>query len=105
MISDGRGFVLVGKFTEGVLSTLSKRVGGLCPRHKNDGRDYVHLYKNGPGRLCPGGILSYTQPRVMTGPTKNRKGLMPPKRTEKNILAPKRTFICHFILLKCMLKI
>ena len=32
------------------------------------------------------------------GPTKDRKGLMPPKRTEKNIRAPKRTFICHFIL-------
>ena len=30
---------------------------------------------------------------------------MPPKRTEKNIRAPKRTFICHFMLLKYMLKI
>ena len=39
------------------------------------------------------------------GPTKDRKGLMPPKRTEKNIRAPKRTCICHYILLKCMLKI
>ena len=33
-----------------------------------------------------------------TGPTKDRKGLMPSKRTEKNIQAPKRTFIYHFIL-------
>ena len=29
------------------------------------------------------------------GPTKDRKGPMPPKRTEKNFRAPKRTFICH----------
>ena len=25
------------------------------------GRDYVHLYKNGKGGFCPGGILSYTR--------------------------------------------
>ena len=40
---------------------------------------------------------------VHTGPTKDRKGLMPPNRTEKNILAPKRTFICHLMVYKCML--
>ena len=28
-----------------------------------------------------------------TGPTKDRKGLMPPKRTEKKFLASKRAFI------------
>ena len=28
--------------------------------------------------------------------TKDRKGLTPPKRTEKNFGAPKRTFIIHF---------
>ena len=41
----------------------------------------------------------------LRGPTKDRKGLMPPKRTQKNIRAQKRTCICHYILLKCMLKI
>ena len=30
------------------------------------------------------------------GPTKDRKGHMPPKRTEKNFWAPKRTSICYF---------
>ena len=32
------------------------------------------------------------------GPTKDRKGLLPPKRTEKNFRAPKRTWIWHFML-------
>ena len=38
----------------------------------------------------------------LPGPTKDRKGPLPPKRTEKNIRAQKRTCICHYILLKCM---
>ena len=50
-------------------------------------------------------ILFYSICFRSSCPTKDRKGLMPPKRTEKNIQAPKRTFICHYILLKCMLKI
>ena len=54
------------------------------------------------GRLGP---IPFRSGRFGPGPTKDRKGLMPPKRTEKNIRAPKRTFICHFMLLKCMLKI
>ena len=28
---------------------------------------------------------------MQRGPTKDRKGLLPPKRTEKNFRAPKRT--------------
>ena len=37
-------------------------------------------------------IYSYTTHTVViTGPTKDRKGLLPPKRTEKNFQAPKRT--------------
>ena len=37
------------------------------------------------------------------GPTKDRKGLKPPKWIEKNIRAPKRIFTCHFMPYKCML--
>ena len=35
---------------------------------------------------------------LKTGPTKDRKGLMPPKRTEKNFSAPKKLFaiLCYF---------
>ena len=32
--------------------------GGLYPRCKKHGRDYVHLYKNEQKGFCPGGILS-----------------------------------------------
>ena len=37
---------------------------------------------------------------LFSGPTKNRKGLKPPKRTEKNFRAPKRTSTCHFLAIK-----
>ena len=40
--------------------------------------------------------LGFLTSQVQTGPTKDRKGLLPPKRTEKNFRAPKRTYICHF---------
>ena len=33
---------------------------------------------------------------ILNGPTKNRKGLKPPKRTEKNFRVPKRNPTCHF---------
>ena len=51
MISAGRDFVLAAKITEGILSTLSKRVGGIISmlqkkKKKKHGRDYDHLYKN-----------------------------------------------------------
>ena len=42
--------------------------------------------------LCP---LAWTRHEIyhliFIGPTKDRKGLLPPKRTEKNFWAPKRT--------------
>ena len=39
---------------------------------------------------------------ALSSPTKDRKGLKPPKRTEKNFRAPKRTYICHFYTKKHM---
>ena len=38
-----------------------------------------------------------------SGPTKDRKGLKPPKWTEKNIRAPIMIFMCHFMPLKSVL--
>ena len=63
MISARRGLVLVGKFTEGILSTLQQRAGRLylhCKKKKKKkmGIIYVHLYKNEQKGFRPGGILS-----------------------------------------------
>ena len=37
---------------------------------------------------------------LLMGPTKDRKGLKPPKRTEKNIWAPKKDFYMSFYAIK-----
>ena len=43
---------------------------------------------------CYGNLSVY----LKVGHTKDRKGLLPPKRTEKNSRAPKRTLIWHVML-------
>ena len=50
MISAGRGFVLVGKFTEGIFPPCKKELGmTISTLQKTHGRNYVRLHKNGVG--------------------------------------------------------
>ena len=70
---------------------------GFVPSKINDKRDDFHFdIVNFP-------FLDGDVPRSFSyGPTKDRKGLKPPKRTEKNFRAPKRTSVCHFYTIKHM---